>query len=465
MAQFLTDALAGRVSAGSVTCDPEIIRGYARDSSPGDTVESDFTLVRARDRADVVAVLTEAAALRIPVVPQGARTGLAGGASATSGAIVLNVEGLASITDIDPTQGLAVVGPGVVTADLKNAALALGMAYPPDPASAQMCTIGGNIATNAGGLCCIKYGVTADYVMATEVVLPGGEIMRTGHRTLKGVAGYDLTGLVVGSEGTLGVVTEAVLRLVPAPDPARTAVGVFAATAQACTAILALRRERHRPSLLELLDRPSLAAISALADYGLPDAQVILLVQSDRPDHARADVYRYADILDESGATEVAVADTTTESDALLAGRRALNTAYEHKGSRLAEDICVPIVALQTFLEAGARIARASGVEITMAGHGGDGNLHPSLFYDAHEAASFDRALAAFDEMVAEAHRLGGTVTGEHGIGTFKARHLLTELGPTEVARQRAVKAVFDPTGIMNPGKVFYDPATGAAYH
>jgi glycolate oxidase len=465
MPQSLADALARRLSGGSVTTDPQITGGYARDSSPGGPLETDFTLVRARDRADVVDVLTEAAARGVPVVPQGARTGLAGGSSATRGAIVLNVEALSAIVEIDPTQGLAVVGPGVVTADLKTAALDVGLAYPPDPASARMCTIGGNIATNAGGLCCVKYGVTADYVMSTELVLPGGQIMRTGHRTLKGVAGYDLTGLVVGSEGTLGVVTEAVLRLVPAPDPARTAVGVFATTAHACAAIVALRRERHRPSLLELLDRPSIAAISALADYGLPDAEVILLVQSDRSDHARTDVYRYADVLAASGATEVAVADTTAESDALLAGRRSLNSAYEHKGSRLAEDICVPVVALPAFLDAGARIARSRGVEITMAGHGGDGNLHPSLFYDPGEPASFERAVAAFDELVAAAHRLGGTVTGEHGVGTFKARHLLTELGAAEVARQRAVKAVFDPTGIMNPGKVFYDPASGAAYH
>ncbi len=462
----LDDALASRLSPGAVCRDPDIARSYALDSAPGLPATGDFTLVRARDQADVVAVLAEAQARRVPVVPQGARTGLAGAASARPGSIILNVEGLDALIDINDVEGYAVVSPGVVTAELKRAVRDAGLFYPPDPASAASCTIGGNIATNAGGLCCLKYGVTASYVQALQMVLPGGEVMRTGHRTAKGVAGYDLTGLVVGSEGTLGVVTQAVLRLLPAPDPALTVVASFGSLDAATAAVLRLRRERHRPSLLELLDRPSLVAIQQLADYGLPlDAEAVLLVQSDRSGHAREDVYRYADVLTEAGGVDIAVADTTTESDLLLAGRRALNHAYDRKGTRLAEDICVPVAALGRFIEAGQAISARTGVEITLAGHGGDGNLHPSFFYDPRDEASLRAALRAFDDLVRAAWDLGGTVTGEHGVGTVKARHLATELGPREIARQRALKQVFDPLGIMNPGTVFYDPASGAAYH
>lgn len=462
----LPEALAARLRPDAVCSDPEILRSYALDGAPGLPATEDFTLVRARDRADVVAVLEEAQARRVPVVPQGARTGLAGAASARPGAIVLNLEALDTLVDINEVEGYAVVGPGVVTGELKRHVLEAGLFYPPDPASADSCTIGGNIATNAGGLCCLKYGVTVGYVQALELVLPGGEVMRTGHRTAKGVAGYDLTGLVVGSEGTLGVVTQAVLRLLPAPDPALTAVASFGSLDAAIGAVLRLRRDRHRPNLLELLDQPSLVAVQQLADYGLPvDAAAVLLVQSDRPGHAREDVYRYAEVLAEAGGVDIAVADTRTESELLLAGRRALNHAYDVKGARLAEDICVPVGALGRFIEAGQAISARTGVEITLAGHGGDGNLHPSLFYDRGEEASLRAARRAFDELVRAAWDLGGTVTGEHGVGTTKARHLATELGPAEIARQRALKRVFDPLGIMNPGVVFDDPASGAAYH
>lgn len=462
----LAQHLAGRLGTPPVVLDRDIAAGYALDSSAAAAPVDDFVLVRARDRGDVVEVLTEAAARRVPVVPQGARTGLAGGSAATPGSIVLNVESLDTVVDVDEAEGYAVVGPGVVTADLKRAVAGHGLSYPPDPASADQCTIGGNVATNAGGLCCVKYGVTAHYVRSLEVVLPGGEVIRTGHRTAKGVAGYDLTGLVVGSEGTLGVVTEAVLTLIPAPDAALTVLATFDSLAAACTAILRLRRERHRPNLLEILDRPTLAAIQAVADVGFPpDAAAVLLVQSDRPGHAREDVYRYADVLTGAGAGDVAVADTQDESAALLAGRRLLNHALESKGRRLAEDICVPVGSLQRFIEAGTAIGARTGVEITLSGHGGDGNLHPSLYYDPAEPGSFERAVAAFEELLEVGLALGGTMTGEHGVGTFKARHLGRELGSAELARQRAVKAIFDPLGIMNPGKVFHDPTSGAAYH
>ncbi len=435
--------------------DPDVKASYAVDASFGATAPVDFELVRARDVDDVVAVLTEAQAGGLPVVPQGARTALTGAAVATEGCVVLNVEGLGGI-DIDPVEALARVGPGVVTQQLKAAAAEVGLAYPPDPASADTSTLGGNIATNAGGLCCVKYGVTADYVLGLEVVLPGGERMRTGRRTAKGVAGYDLTGLVVGSEGTLGVVTAAYLRLVPAPDPALTALATFDSLDAAVRGVLAVRADRHRPALLEFLDRASVLAVQEVGDFGFPaDCEAALLVQSDRPDHAGEDVQRYAAALAAAGATDIAVAEDRMEADLLMNGRRMLNHALERKGGRLAEDACVPVGRLADLVRVGQDISARSGVEITLSGHGGDGNLHPSLFFERDDADGLHRAEAALDELLRAVLELGGTITGEHGVGTAKRRHLVWELGAAELARQRAVKAVFDPRGIMNPGKVY----------
>jgi glycolate oxidase len=369
---------------------------------------------------------------------------------------VLNVQALNAVAHVDALEGLAVCGPGVMNADLKAAAAAAGMFYPPDPASSAFCSIGGNVATNAGGLCCVKYGVTADYIRGLQVVLPGGEVIRTGRRTAKGVAGYDLTGLFVGSEGTLGVVTEVTAKLIPAPDPAMTVLATFVSLEDASTAISALRREPHRPSLVELLDHASIAAVQAVGDYGFPeDCAAALIVQSDRPGHAIEDVRLFGEILAASGAEEVAVADDQQEADLLLAGRRALSPALEAKGARYLEDMCVPVGRLTDLIRAGQAIGERRGVEITFAGHAGDGNLHPCIFYDPADRASREAAEGAFAELVEAALGMGGTITGEHGVGTLKARFLRRELGDAEVDRQLRVKALFDPLGIMNPGRVF----------
>jgi len=437
--------------------DPDVKATYAVDESVGATAPDTFEVVRARDVADVVEVLTHAQATGTPVVPQGARSGLAGGSVAVRGGIVLSLAGLTAVTDLDPVEGTAVVQPGVLNADLKAAAAAEGLFYPPDPASSAFCTIGGNVATNAGGLCCVKYGVTADYVRGLEVVLAGGEVIRTGRRTAKGVAGLDLTGLFVGSEGTLGVVTEVVVKLVPAPDPALTALATFGSLSAASDAIVALRRERHRPSLLELLDDVSIAAVQSVSDFGFPgDCAAVLIVQADRPGHTGEDIARYAGLLEAAGATDVAVADDAQESDALLAGRRALHHGLVAKGTHFIEDVCVPVRRLTELIAAGHEISARTGVEISMSGHGGDGNLHPSFFYDPADEASRHRAEEAFGELVAVTLSMGGTITGEHGVGSLKARWLPDEVGAASLERQRAVKALFDPRGILNPGRVYW---------
>ncbi|HEY3535591.1 MAG TPA: FAD-linked oxidase C-terminal domain-containing protein [Pedococcus sp.] len=447
----ISDGLTVRTVA-----DPDIKATYAVDQSVGAQAPDHFEVVRARDLADVVEVMRWAHETRTPVVPQGARSCLTGGSVAVEDGVVLNVEAMDTVSTIDPLEGLAVVGPGILNKALKDAAAAQGLFYPPDPASSAFCTIGGNVATNAGGLCCVKYGVTANYVQALQVVLPGGEVVRTGHRTAKGVAGLDLTGLFVGSEGTLGVVTEVTTRLIPAPDPALTALATFDSLEAASRAIVALRRERHRPNLVELLDRGAIGAIQALADYGFPDdCAAVILVQSDRPDHTSEDVQRYAALLTDAGAVDVATADDPDEADLLLAGRRALSPALEAKGPRYLEDVCVPVGRLTELIERGQAIAARRGLEVVMAGHAGDGNLHPSIFFDPTVEGSQATAKAAFTEVVEAALEMGGTITGEHGVGTLKAPWLPMELGEAEMARQRGIKALFDPRGILNPGRVY----------
>ena len=438
-----------------VVTDPQVAAAYAVDHYPQATVVpgEDFTLVRARSREDVVTTLRYAAEHRVPGVPQGARSSTTGSACALPGAIVLSVEQMTSV-HVDPVERIAVVGPGVINTDLKAAVAQHGLAYPPDPASSPMCSIGGNVATNAGGLCCVKYGVTADYVRGLEVVLPGGEVMRTGRRTAKGVAGYDLPGLFVCSEGTLGVVTEAVLKLVPAGDPALTVLAVFPTLAATMAGVAALREQRHTPSLGELLDEPTIEAVQAYGDYGFPTGVGgVLLVQSDRPGHAAEDVQEYAAALTAAGATEVAVAEDQAEADMLLEGRRALNPALEARGDRFIEDVCVPVSRLGELVEAVQEIAARHGLDALSAGHAGDGNLHPCFFYDSSDPASVTAAEAAFDDLVRAAWALGGTLTGEHGVGEQKVPWLSEEIGDAAVERQRAVKALFDPLGIMNPGR------------
>lgn len=453
MIPVMTSVPVPALPGGRVVTDADVARTYATDASLGSTAPDDFLVVRARDRDDVVAVLEHAQAHGIPVVPQGARTSLCGGSGALPGGIVLNVEALRSV-EVVADEKYAVVGPGVINADLKKAAAAHGLFYPPDPASGPMSTIGGNIATNAGGLCCVKYGVTRDYVKGLEVVLPGGEVMQTGHRTAKGVTGLDLTGLFVGSEGQLGVVTEAVLRLVPATDPPLTALATFGSLDAVAKSLVRLREERNGPNLIEVLDQTSLQALQAMEDFGFPeDAEAVLLVQSDRSGHTGEDVTRYAGILEESGAEEVAVADDAQEADALMAGRRALAPALELKGPHFIEDVCVPVTRLGDLIATARQICQERDVPIVLSGHGGDGNLHPSLFFTDDQ--SREHAETAFALIVEAALEMGGTVTGEHGVGSLKKRWLPQELGDSEIQRQRQLKALFDPAGIMNPGRPY----------
>jgi glycolate oxidase len=449
------EELARRLPEGSLVTDPATTDAYRHDSASFCAAGTPLAVVRPASTEQVQTVLRWASAHGVPVVPQGARTGLSGGANAVDGALLLSMVRMNRILEIDEVDQVAVVESGVVNADLSRAVAAVGLFYPPDPSSWEMSTIGGNLATNAGGLCCVKYGVTADFVRGLEVVLAGGEVLRVGRRTAKGVAGLDLTRLMIGSEGTLGVITRATLALRPAPEPALTMAAVFDKTVDAMTAVARIMASGLRPSMMEYLDKAAIRAVQAYRDMGLPtDAEALLITQSDRGTLAAADVAAMGAICEELGAAEVAVADDATESAMLTEARRLVNPAVEELGATLIDDVAVPRARLVDLLAGMERIAAANDVLVVCPGHIGDGNMHPTVVFDRGDAAAAARAQVAFEAIMRLALELGGTITGEHGVGLLKRRWLRDELGETSFRLQQQIKEVFDPLGILNPGKV-----------
>jgi glycolate oxidase len=447
--------LRQRLGKTEVVTDPDILGARAHDQASFCPAGSAAVLVRPRSTEEVRQVVLVAGEHRVPVVTQGARTGLSGGANAVDGCLLLSTERMDRILELDVADQVAVVQPGVVNADLSRAVADVGLFYPPDPSSWEESTIGGNVATNAGGLCCVKYGVTADFVRGLEVVLGTGDVLRTGRRTVKGVAGYDLTRLVVGSEGTLGVVTEVTLGLRPAPEAALTVAATFLSGHDALRAAAAVMASGLRPSLLEFIDGTTARAIQSYRDMGLPeDVGGLLLAQSDRGERAADDLGRIARTCLEHGAVEVAEAADAQESDLLLEARRLVNSGLEMLGSKLVDDVAVPRHRLPELLAGVEEIARAAGVVIACPGHVGDGNMHPTVVIDRDDPTGQRRALQAFGAVMELGLRLGGTITGEHGVGLLKRRWLEHELGATGAALHRQIREVFDPLGILNPGKV-----------
>ena len=448
-------ALLAALPADAVATDELSLRRAASDASGWTDGLGPAAVVRPGSVAEVQRVLAFAHTHRIPVVTRGAGSGLAGGAAGTSGSIVLTTERLDRIVEVSPEDGVAVVEPGVITADLDAAARRHGLFYPPDPASHDISTIGGNIATNAGGLRCVKYGVTRESVLALDVVLPGGRLLRTGHRSIKGVAGLDLTSLFVGSEGTLGVVVGATLRLRAVPAGQATLVGLFPDVATAAAAVAALGTAPVSPSVCELLGEAAVASLRKRSPLPVLRAgDVLLLIRTDGFG-AAAEAEAVADVLRAAGGV-VQVAADDVEAGALLELRRTWGLDPDRR--RLAgEDIAVPRSALVRIVTAVREIAARHGLDHSLAAHAGDGNLHASFDVaaaDPRDDAELRRlAHAASDELVTRALELGGTVTGEHGIGATKRRRLADELGTGSLELQHAVKAAFDPHGILNPGK------------
>ena len=446
-AQFL-GLLARDLPPDRLTTDPATLAAHATDRSGTPPGGEPLAIVHARRTEDVTVTLRHAHALGVPVVPRGAGTGLSGGATAGAGALVLDLSGMNRILELSVEDQLAVVEPGVITAELDRSAGAHGLRYAPDPASAALSTIGGNIATNAGGLRCAKYGVTRDSVLGLEAVLADGTVITTGRRTVKGVTGYDLTALLTGSEGTLAVITSATLRLRPVPAATATIAAWFDSFETAAEASYAIARAAVVPALAELVDGPVLQAID-------PDLRArgaaLLVVQCDGAGAAieAAAVARVLAPL----ASAVESTQDPVEAEALLAARRLALPALERLGRPLIEDIAVPRSRLAEAVREIRGISARHGVPIFTIAHAADGNLHPIIVVDPSLDRLPEAAWEAAGEIFALALRLGGTLTGEHGVGVLKRQWVADELGPAAHALQRRLKDVFDPRNILNPGK------------
>jgi glycolate oxidase len=448
------DALRAALPPGRVVTDPDIMDAYRRDQTVAVRPGEPRCVVMARGTGEVAATLAWAQQHRVPVVPRGGGTSLAGGASAVDGCVVLSLAQMTAIREIDPANELVVAEAGVLTADIDRAAARHGLMYPPDPSSFEISTIGGNLATNAGGLRCVKYGVTRDAVLGLEVVLAGGRTLRTGRRTVKGVTGYDLTSLFVGSEGTLGVITSATLRLRPRPAGCPQTVvagfGDFTTAAQAVTAILAARVQ---PSLLELMDHATLRAIDEWKRVGFgEDIRALLIAQDDGAGAERAELLR--DLCVREGAALAEISASEAESRQWLEIRRLAYPAVERLGVPLVEDVCVPRTRLAEMVARIGRAAQRHKVPIATVAHAGDGNLHPVFVFERGLPDVPAAVWAAADEVFQGALELGGTLTGEHGVGVLKRRWLAAELGPESLAVHHAIKDALDPDGILNPGKI-----------
>ncbi|GAA4512190.1 FAD-binding oxidoreductase [Brevibacterium yomogidense] len=455
--------LAAVLSDRALVDDLDVIAAHSKDRAVFAPIGAPRALIRARNVSDVQETLRFAHEHRLPVIPQGALTGLSGGANGVDGALLLNVAGMDRIVDIDTVEQTATVEPGVLNRALKDALVEHGLSYPPDPGSVDISTLGGNVATNAGGLCCVKYGVTKDYVRRLTVVLADGSLTTVGRPTAKGVAGLDLASLFVGSEGTLGVVVEIVVELIPAiPDPL-TGVALFDDIRDAARTITEFMSSGVTPSMLEILDGTSIACINDYGDFGLPEgAAAMLLVQSNGDgslERATADLTLFERIAAGQGATEVTISDDPDDSEMFIAARRSVGHALEkyamaHGGGELVDDVCLPRKSLAEFFTRMQAIADEHDVMLAVVGHAGDGNMHPNVLFDVQDPASVARANAAFEAIMATGLELGGTITGEHGVGVLKQRWLAQELDPVAQRLHLAIKREFDSRGILSPGKM-----------
>ncbi|WP_347350794.1 FAD-linked oxidase C-terminal domain-containing protein [Intrasporangium sp.] len=449
------DDLGGALSEQALTTDRATVEGYRRDWTQSESAGMPLCVVRAADADDVVATMRWAGARGVPVVPRGAGSGLSGGSCAVDGCVVLSLDRMRAI-EIDVATRTAVVEPGALNAEVKAAAAGHGLWYPPDPSSFEICSIGGNVATNAGGLCCVKYGVTTDYVLGLDVVLADGTLLRLGGKRIKDVAGLSLVKLFVGSEGTLGVITRAILRLMPAAPPPSTLVATFATVEAAADAVIAAGRTL-RPSMMELMDHASIGAVEDYRPMGLDrTAGALLIAQSDAPGAARAEeVETIRAACRDAGARECFVTEDADEGELFTAARRAAFPAIERLGAVMFEDVGVPVPLLPQLLTGISAIAEQHDVRIPVVAHAGDGNTHPIIVYPRGDPAARERAAAAFDAVMHLAIGLGGTITGEHGIGRLKRAALPEQLGPDVMALTHRIKHALDPKGILNPGAAF----------
>jgi glycolate oxidase len=436
---------------------PDELLPYAHDATPLITGKP-LAAVKVHSAKEIAAVMRLAYRARVPVVPRGGGTGLSGGAVPKNGALVLDMTPMTRIIEIDRRNLTALVEPGVITANLQKAVNTHGLLYPPDPGSAAECTVGGNVAENAGGIRGLKYGVTRDYVLGMEVVLPQGEILRLGSKSVKDVAGYNIKDLLIGSEGTLAIFTQILLRLLPKPQTSATWMASFKSIEHAGHAVEELIAHRLTPCCLEVMDRMTWKAAQRYTGaQPVQDAAAVLLLEIDGSDVAvRAQVETAEKAMAKSGATTLQRAKTAAEAEHLKNMRRSAFLALSALGrTAILEDAAVPRSAVAAMIKSIERIARKHEVMIGNFGHAGDGNLHPTCLIDGQNPAERDRAQSAFEEIYAKALEFGGTITGEHGVGLSKRDALLKQWSPAGLDLLARVKRAFDPKGLLNPGKIF----------
>ncbi|MFC4619228.1 glycolate oxidase subunit GlcD [Camelliibacillus cellulosilyticus] len=433
---------------------------YSYDATPGFQSMPD-AIVQPGTTEDVVGIVKICNATKTPIVARGSGTNLSAGTCPLRGGVVLSFQRMNNILELDKENLTLTVQPGVITQSISEFVERQGFFYPPDPSSMKISTIGGNIMENSGGLRGLKYGVTRDYVLGLTVVLANGNVVRTGGKLAKDVAGYDLTRLIVGSEGTLGIVTEAILKLIPLPETKKTLLAVYEDMDQAAQTVSAIIANKIIPTTLEFLDHATIEAVEDYAHVGLPvDAGAILLIEQDgAPEVVDRDIEKIAEICRERQAKSVELAKTETEAVALRTARRAaLSACARKRPTTYLEDATVPRSKVAEMVRAINDITKKYHLSICTFGHAGDGNLHPTVLTDARDKEEMARVEKAFAEIFAKAIELGGTITGEHGVGAMKAPYLEWKIGKTGLAAMRAIKQALDPNGILNPGKLFYEP-------
>ena len=456
------DILRRIVGTAHVLTTPEDLVCYGYDASW--LMSRAGVVVLPASTAEVAEVVKLANRERVPLVARGAGTGMSGGSIPDEGSIVLAVTRMSRIKEIDLVNLVAVVDPAVITADLQTEVESRGLFYPPDPASLKQSTIGGNVAEGAGGPRCLKYGTTKDYVLGLEVVLPAGEVIRTGGKLMKDVTGYNLTQLFVGSEGTLGVITEVILRLVPKPAAKRTAMAIFPRLDDATQTVTNLLGAGILPSTIEIMDNTTIRVVEEYLKMGLPvDAGAILIIEVDGKEEAIVlEIAQVGRVCQRSGASEVQVATTAEEGEALWKARRAVSPALGRLApTKQGEDISVPRSAIPEMVRRINDISRRYDLVIPVFGHAGDGNLHPNLLCDLRNPELMERVHQAAGEIFAAAIELGGTLSGEHGIGLVKQPYMARKLSPDVLGLMQRIKAAFDPNSILNPGKMIYPRVNG----
>ena len=429
---------------------------YSYDAAGGKSLPD--LVVRPATAEEISKIIILANEYSVPVIPRGAGSGFVGGSTPVSGGIVLVLTRMSKIIYVDEDNLTAEVEPGVITQKLQQEVEKLGLFYPPDPASLKISTIGGNVAVNSGGPRAIKYGVTKDYVLGLEAVLPTGEIIHTGVKTVKGVVGYDLTRLLIGSEGTLGVITKILLKLLPKPKKIRTALAVFPEVDDATRAVTAIIRSKIIPATLEFMDCAAIQCVEDYLEIGLPKkAGAMLLIEVDGDDDVVDKEIKQIDLLcNKYNTGQILIATDDKEQEKLWAARRAISPALGRlKPTKINEDIVVPRNKIPSIIKRIRKIAEDFNLTIINFGHAGDGNIHVNIMTDKQDKEKYERAKKAVKEIFSAVLDLEGTISGEHGVGLTKSTYIRMEIEPAVLQKMKEIKKIFDPNNIMNPGKIF----------